>query len=217
MGMIRRTLLALVLLGVAVPTGGTLWLILFYSDPPLPPDAAAIVVLSSGLTEDGDLGLHTAARVDRAIDLFHAGAAPLIVMSGGQLPRQPRDMAGAMVAVALAEGVPRAALIGEARSQSTLQNALYTREALGAAAGRPLILVTHKYHLARAWASFRWAGMDRLTLVAADPDSRPAPGELLRSLGWEALKWTINILRGTGARVAWSLGVPPDRTEPLLR
>ena len=32
----------------------------------------------------------------------------------------------------------------------------------------PVILVTHRYHQPRAYASFRWAGFDDITMVAPD-------------------------------------------------
>lgn len=188
------------------------WLI-SYKDPSPLPMAEAIVVLSGSLNPDGGYGGATAARVERAVDLWRMGLAPVVVMTGDAVPSGGTPTADLMVAAALAAGMPSDAVLREPRAQSTLQNALYTRDLLGPAADGKLLIVTHRFHLPRSLASFRWAGMHDLVAVAADPGTPVAGRALLR----EGLTWPFNLARMGAASLALAAGVPADALEPFLR
>ena len=178
---------ALLFLTAAAVAGSALWLA--RAAPP-PQPAAAIVVLSGGMTRDNRLGDDTAARVRAGVALWQAGLAPRIHFTGASSRRFGRPDAGAqMRQLAVELGVPPAAASAETRSRSTLQNALLSRPVLGPLAGRPVILVSDGYHLARSWASFRWAGYPEVGLAAASAfgaaprrsrpatsSARPSPG-----------------------------------------
>ena len=180
---------------------------------PAAPSGAAIVVLG-GAQFNGLPDAQTRARVDRAVALWQAGAAPLLVMTGGA-PDDGRPATGALMAArARIAGVPMAALRVEDGSHSTLQNALFSRPLLP---GGKVILVSHRYHLPRAWASFRWAGIGPVQLVPAQ--ARAADGRLwLRSKDpWlEAAKWPLNVARAALASALRLVGIAPVRLGPLL-
>ena len=125
------------------------------------------------MTGDNHLGRETIGRVHAGVRLYDAGLAPRIHFTGGS-PDDGRPGAGEqMRALAIAEGVPPAAATAESLSESTLQNALFSRAVLGAEADGPVILVSDGFHLARAWLTFRWAGYGPVALAAASPVRRP--------------------------------------------
>jgi uncharacterized SAM-binding protein YcdF (DUF218 family) len=83
----------------------------------------------------------------------------------------------------------------EDRSRSTLQNALFSRPLLGPLAGDRVILVTDGFHLARAWASFRWAGYPQVSLAAASAFGQPPLPEQAWRTCRETLAWWFNLAR----------------------
>ena len=177
---------------------GTALYVVLYQPQAAPPESAAIVVLAGGPGPgDQGLGVESRARFETGLALFESGAARLLVLSGGGTP----PVAEFMADEARTRGVPEDALLIENRSNSTLQNALFTSDFDRLDKSAPIILVTHRYHLPRARASFRWAGFADVTSYAADP---AAEFELSRGLLWESLKWPLNVLPSP----------PPPRPPP---
>ena len=118
--------------------------------------------------------------------------------------------------LAISLGVPASAATAESASQSTLQNALMSREVLGPRAGQGVILVTDGFHLARAWASFRWAGYRPAHLAASSAFGRQSAPDQLRRVAREALAWWFNLARVAAYEVmALATGPDPDRIRML--
>lgn len=167
------------------------------------PSGQAIVVLGGEASVDGTLVGATAQRMAHGISLFEAGAAPLIVVTGGGDAPVAPDMAAA----ARAEGVPQSAILVEDASHSTLQNALFTADFDALDKTAPIILVTQRFHMPRALASFRWAGFEDVQASPADA------GEGLtidQGLLWEAVKWPFNLVRAAAASAAMAGDVPRE-------
>ena len=211
MGVIRRIIILLAGFGVFV-IGALALFIANFSESDSPPSADYIVVLSADFDKNGALRAQTKARVDRAITLFNAGLAPKIIMSGGTYEYLYPTAAVQMRIYAVAHGVPTDAVIAETQSHSTLQNALFVANLIEAPDTARIALVSHRYHLPRAWASFRWAGLRSIDLFAADPQSPFQPVELL----YEVAKIPLNALRALAASLAAMLGVPMAIYAPLL-
>ncbi|RRD53172.1 YdcF family protein [Buchananella hordeovulneris] len=118
------------------------------------PQPDAIVALGSGLI-NGQLPPLLRSRVDRALAILrqqqHQGRQPLLVLSGGQGPDEPRAEAAAMAEYALQRGVDPARLLVEDKSRTTRENLRFTRELLAAhpAAPQRVLVVTSSYHAAR--------------------------------------------------------------------
>lgn len=118
------------------------------------PQPDAIVVLGSGLV-NGQLPPLLRSRVDRALAILrqqqHQGRQPLLVLSGGRGPDEPRAEAAAMAEYALQRGVDPARLLVEDNSRNTRENLRFTRELLAAhpAASQQVLVVTSSYHAAR--------------------------------------------------------------------
>lgn len=192
---------------------GTWLYVVSYSDPDLKPEHDVIVVLSGDYLPTGTLGPQTKARVDRAVTLWQSGIAPILIMSGGTKATGKKSAAELMALRAIQAGVPVDAILIENASHSTLQNALFSSRLIGQGSAHSVLLVTHRYHLPRSWASFHWAGLDHLTLIAADRSSPLLSSELWK----EGLKWPVNIVRVGFASGAKLLGIPEESYISFLR
>ena len=99
------------------------------------------------------LGGEPRVRVQRAAELFREGLAPKILVSGhGDCAENVRQLVVA--------GVPRASILRECDSKSTLENARFSVVELRKAGATNIILVTSWYHSRRAQACFRDAAPD---------------------------------------------------------
>ncbi len=198
-----RWVFSLAILAMWCALMGTGLYVAMYEPPERTPSAQAIVVLGGNAPVNGKLAGESAARLTHALTLYEAGAAPLLVMTGGgEVPVAP-----AMVAAAQETGVQKDAILSEAVSRSTLQNAIFSADFAELDKSQPVILVSHRYHLPRAWASFRWAGFTSVTLSAADADA----GFTVDSrLLWEAVKWPLNVFRAAAASAAIAVDLPRE-------
>lgn len=117
----------------------------------------AAIVLANLMDAQGRLNDETRARMDRAIDLYRAGAVPLIVMSGWNY----RDDSDLPIALAMrryaldAHGVPQNALIAETSARDTVGDAVFTKLHLARPRGwSRIVVVTSAYHGARSLEVF---------------------------------------------------------------
>lgn len=198
-----RWIVSLTILAMWCALIGTGLFIAMYKAPEQLPEAQAIVILGGNSGSNGALIGETAERFAHGASLFEAGTAPRLVLTGGGMPPVAPDMANA----ARTAGIPEDALLIEAASQSTLQNALFTADFEALDKTQPIILVSQRYHLPRAWASFRWAGFQDIHLSAADAGAEFAVDQRLL---WEAVKWPFNALRAAAASVAMIGSVPRE-------
>jgi uncharacterized SAM-binding protein YcdF (DUF218 family) len=140
----RRTLAKILagLFGLAVLLGLAAWLfpqqILTVDSGPVKADV--MVVLGGG-------GQLTLSRPERALELFRANAAALIICSGlGDSDARKEYLAES--------GVPVADILLEPNSHTTRENAIFTIALLHARHLRSAIIVTSWYHSRRALACF---------------------------------------------------------------
>jgi uncharacterized SAM-binding protein YcdF (DUF218 family) len=122
--------------------------------------ADAIVVLGCGSA------VRLACRVERGVELFRQGAAPLL-LSGGGHGAEPEAVI--MRRLALASGVPEAALLLEPGSRNTWENASESAQLLRRRGLRRVVLVSDRAHLPRAALLFRLAGLG----IAGRAGARP--------------------------------------------
>jgi uncharacterized SAM-binding protein YcdF (DUF218 family) len=133
------------------------------------------------------------ARLQMAARLYHAGKAPIVVVSGGPYPvlnGEYRSEADDMRDVLIAFGVPDRAIRVERDSRNTYENVLFTKRVLGDKPGAKALLVTSAFHMPRAVALFQKQGVEvepapcgHLTLGKPGVLSglRPELGQLSRS------------------------------------
>lgn len=164
--------------------------------PPRPADA--IICLGAAADAEG-LSPYAEGRAIACADLYVAGAAPQIVFTG-------IVAAPIMADVARERGVPDGAILVEAASRSTLQNALFTARVVPDAAR--VIVVSDAFHMPRSWASFRVMGFEDVAL-APSGTARLVPLQILR----EALATWFNAGR---TLVWWATPWLPDDTRAAL-
>lgn len=83
--------------------------------------ADAIVVLGAAQF-NGQPGGVFEARLQHAVDLWKQGLAPYLIVTGGKLPADITTEAATAQAWAIANGVPKEAILGENRGRNTLES-----------------------------------------------------------------------------------------------
>jgi uncharacterized SAM-binding protein YcdF (DUF218 family) len=111
----------------------------------------AIVVAGASVWRGGHPSKALSRRTLAAVELWRAGYAPHLVLTGGIGDNPPAE---AEVAADLARksGVPKGALVIENRSHTTEENAHFTRLLLGDAS---VLVVTDAYHVLRSELIYR--------------------------------------------------------------
>lgn len=147
------------------------------------PTADAIVVLGGNtangrknwfLPYDKDTAI---IRVDTAIDLYRAGRAPKVILSGGALEGDVSEARG-MAYVMKQQGVPDEALVLENSSRTTYENATQTEDELKEHGVNQLLLVTSALHMPRAMAAFSKLGISAIPAPTPPQIVLPADGSI---------------------------------------
>ncbi len=110
---------------------------------------SVIIVAGCRVYPDGRPSPALEWRVHKAVELWKQQAAPRIVFTGG-LGQYPPAEAEASALLAESLGVPRAAMVLEEESTSTLENARNAAAKLEEAGKARVLLVTDAYHVFRA-------------------------------------------------------------------
>ncbi len=109
------------------------------------------LVLGAGLRQDGRPGTLLARRLDVAADLYHRGTVDAILVSGADA--EPAAMRAHLVAA----DVPEAKIVPDSAGFRTGDSCVRAHEVFGV---RSAIVVTQEFHLPRAVALCRAAGID---------------------------------------------------------
>lgn len=178
-GSVGAIILALTIVLVASNGWVAQWLVKSLEWQNLPPvelpQAEAIVVLGGGVkpatpprpnvdvSEAGD-------RIIYGAELFRQGKAPWLILSGGRIdwkdggPPESQDMAS----LAEVMGVPESAILQDANSLNTHQNAVEVRKILESKGIKgPVLLVTSAMHTPRSLLVFKRQGIN---VIAAPTD-----------------------------------------------
>lgn len=144
------------------------------------PTADAIVVLGGAFSNDPTWPYPSAGgSIDRywhGARLYHAGRAPVVILSGGRHPSRPDNLSEAESGVLflMDMGVPREALRLDNQSRTTHDHIRYLQPMLAEAGIERLLVVTSATHMRRAEAVFRQAGLNVVPVatgfsVSSDP------------------------------------------------
>ena len=108
----------------------------------------AIVVLGAA-QYDGRPSRIYQARLDHAIDLFEAGVAPILVVTGGKATGDRLTEADAGRAYAIGRGVPRAAILSEDEGRTTIDSIAGVATLFRANSLATAVFVSDRTHLLR--------------------------------------------------------------------
>ncbi len=160
----------------------------------------AIVVLGGGITPaqpphtmEPEL-TDASDRIWLAARMFHAGAAPKIIVTGGSLSEQrggpATTEAEAMRRFLVALGVPDDVIVSEGKALNTIENIRNVREMVK---GSRVAIVTSAFHIPRAAKLARRAGLD-FAIFGVDwtvPTTAPCGGitGCPRSARWASRPW----------------------------
>ncbi|MBQ7337298.1 MAG: YdcF family protein [Clostridia bacterium] len=147
-----------------------------YQTTALPPQADCIFVLGAGVREDGTPSDMLRDRILQGVALYHAGCAPVIIMSGDSEHPESYDEVGVMKEYAIAQGVPAEAILTDPLGLSTAKSMVNL-----AAAGEydSIIIVSQEYHLYRAIYLAEQLGLDA---VGSSADHHTYRGQWYRDL-----------------------------------
>lgn len=140
------------------------------------PQADMIILLGGGISPADRLNpsadLNQAAdRMMTAAQLYHAGKASKILLSGGTDSHYLNSEAQAMANMLMLLGIPKSVLILEESSRNTRENATFSSSNLQAESVKRALLVTSALHMRRALNDFSRAGIE-LTAVPTDFEAR---------------------------------------------
>lgn len=130
------------------------------------PEVDVVIVLGGGLGLPHPPRTHThlgsgADRLLYALQLYQAGKAPRILLTGGNVFPQPGLQSEAYYARRLLGqwGVPETAIVMETESRNTIQNAEHSARIIADRGWKDILLVTSATHMHRAVLAFRHAGV----------------------------------------------------------
>ncbi|GAA1714773.1 hypothetical protein GCM10009809_08670 [Isoptericola hypogeus] len=136
-------------------------------------EADAILVLGAGLRADGTPSPYLQRRLNAAAELYHAGVAAAVVLSGDAHPLpdgSTYDEPASMREWISDLGVPDDALTLDREGFDTTASCRRTAELTGA---RTAVVVTQDYHLRRALFSCARAGLDAQGVGVSAESARP--------------------------------------------
>jgi len=136
--------------------------------------ADAIIVLGSAVWANERASPALAARIQHGIELYRAGDAPNLILSGG-VGKNPPSEAEAMRRIALDAGVPESALVLEDQSSSTEENLANANAIMHARGWRTALVVSAPYHLLRAEIIAQDLGMSVYGSPSRDAETFSAP------------------------------------------
>ncbi len=136
--------------------------------------ADAIIVLGSAVWANGRASPALTARIQRGIELYRAGYAPNLILSGG-VGRNPPSEAEAMRRIALDAGIPQSAIVLEDHSHSTEENIANAKAIMATRDWKTALVVSAPYHLLRAETIAQDLGMNVYGSPSRDSETFSAP------------------------------------------
>lgn len=193
------------LLGLGLPLLPRLRRVLAAAAGEEPAPADAILVLGRKLEHDAPTEVFV-ARLAHAAELWRAGWAPRLWVSGGLTGTATRTEAAAGRDWLVAQGIPAAAIDLEEHSQHTLENLFHVRGRLRERGESRLLLVSDPLHVARGATMARGFGLE--VRAVPTPHAPPRRG----SFGWwcRALREAF-FLHWYHSGIAWNRLLGADR------
>lgn len=145
---IKRIFL-LALAALAVPYFALAYRVAAMGDAYEPLPADCILILGHSL-DGGEPGEWLVKRLEKGLDLYHAGYADRIIVSGGQGRLDEEPVAAAMRAWLVERGVDGERVIAEEQARNTVENIAYSADLLEEFRLESVIIVTNDFHMYRS-------------------------------------------------------------------
>lgn len=129
-------------------------------------DVDCILVLGCQVQDNGEPSHMLRDRLTRAVELYHLGASPKLLMSGDH-GQKGYDEVGTMKQFAIDAGVPSADVFMDHAGFSTYESMYRAKEIFGT---KKILIVTQEYHLYRAMYIAEQFGMEAYG-VSSDYDT----------------------------------------------
>ena len=142
------------------------------------PPTDAIVVMGAA-QYDGRPSPVFAARLDHAIDLFHEGVAPHLIVTGGKQEGDRTTEAASARIYAVQHDVPDEAIISEDQSRTTLQSIRGVAALMREEGFESAIFVSDPSHMLRV---LRMASDEGITAYGSPTRSSPLERDAVRRL-----------------------------------
>ncbi|MCX7746348.1 MAG: YdcF family protein [Clostridia bacterium] len=139
----------IVFLIFAIPVLGILSCILYYANFEKPQKSDVMIILGCqiwGRSPSDSLQY----RLDKALELFKAGYAGHIIVSGGQGQDEETYESSVMKDYLVKKGIPEAKITEENKSTSTFENIKYSKKIMEAKDFRSAIIVSNDFHIFRS-------------------------------------------------------------------
>jgi uncharacterized SAM-binding protein YcdF (DUF218 family) len=172
---LARLILAGVIVGVAL-AGYTAYRIWDQGNRDERPAADAIVVMGAA-QYDGRPSPLFAARLDHAIELFHTGVAPWLVVTGGKREGDRTTEAATARAYAIRHDVPEEAILVEDQSRTTLQSIRLVAALMADRALDSAVFVSDPSHMLRV---LRMASDEGITGYGSPTRTSPLERDVAR-------------------------------------
>ena len=157
---VPRVVLFIVLLGAALFLLALGALVIAEHSVPAPGDGSRyMLVLGAQVYETGEPSRQLLARLETALDWWKSHPDTVIVACGGRGSNEPAAEGDVMRDWLIARGVPEGQVFSESASVNTRENIDRARGIIGNDSER-IIIVTSDYHLPRALAIARDAGLN---------------------------------------------------------
>jgi uncharacterized SAM-binding protein YcdF (DUF218 family) len=138
--------------------------------------ADAIVVMGAA-QYDGRPSPIFAARLDHAIDLFHAGIAPRLIVTGGKAEGDRTTEAASARDYAIRHDIPADAILEEDRSRTTLQSIAGVKAVMDERGLHSAVFVSDPSHMLRV---LRMAGDRGITAFGSPTRTSPLERDPVR-------------------------------------
>lgn len=138
-------------------------------------DVDCVIVLGCQVRSDGSLSDMLSDRLTKGVELYHAGIAPKMIMSGDH-GRANYDEVNAMKQFAIDNGVPSENVFMDHAGFSTYETMYRAKEIFEA---QKVVIVTQEYHLYRAIYIAEELGLEAYGVSA---DLRTYRGQLKRDV-----------------------------------
>jgi len=125
-----------------------------------------IIVLGNKVEESGIPSKRLQHRLNKSYELFQAGLAPTIIVSGG-IGKEGFDEAEIMANYLMEKGIPKEKIIRDNQGVTTYASALNSRSIMNQNNTYSIIVVSQYFHLLRSKIAFEKMGIQQVSLEHA--------------------------------------------------